>query len=310
MSGESWPNLFIVGAAKAGTTSLYHYLAQHPDVYMTPMKEPHFFSRIRPAPELEAFFPHVTDEATYLSLFTAARVEKVRGEASTSYLSHPDVPEEIWLRRPDAKIVIMLRDPLERAYSNYWNDVREGIEHRSFAGAVSEELTGPPGTWGVSSLYVDGGLYAERVERYLEKFGGDVLVLFFEEFVQDIPHTLERVFAFLEVDPVWAARIEPEVHNPFALPRNLLGHRLLGSGTVRSVARILLPRSLRAYGRSRLVVSSEKPPMERDIRKRLLEVYERDVDRLSDLLGRRPPWPAFEKSAGLKSSSEGLSARS
>jgi hypothetical protein len=310
MSNDLWPNLFIVGAAKAGTTSLYHYLAQHPDIYMAPVKEPHFFSRIRPAPELEAFFPHVSDEAVYLALFANAHAESVRGEASTSYLSHPDVADAIWQKRPEAKIVIMLRDPVERAYSNYWNDVREGIEHRSFAAAVSEELAEPPGAWGVSSLYVDGGLYADRVEHYLDKFGGNVLVLFFEEFVRDIPHTLEGVFAFLEVDPGWTARVEPEVHNPFGLPRNLLGRRLLGSGRARSLARMLLPRSARAYGRSRLVVRTEKPPMEIDIRGRLLEMYQPDVDRLSELLGRRPPWPAFEESAGLKSSSEGFSAQS
>jgi hypothetical protein len=100
------------------------------------------------------------------------------------------------------------------------------------------------------------------------------------------------------------------VHNPFALPRNLLGRRLLGSGTVRSLVRILLPRSLRAYGRSRLVVRAEKPPMEMDIRQRLLEVYELDVNRLSELLGRRPPWPAFERNAGLKSSNEDSSSAS
>jgi hypothetical protein len=125
MIDDPWPNLFIVGAAKAGTTSLYHYLAQHPDIYMAPVKEPHFFSRIHPAPELEAFFPHVSDEADYLSLFANAHAETVRGEASTSYLSHPDVADAIWQKRPEAKIVIMLRDPVERAYSNYWYDVRE-----------------------------------------------------------------------------------------------------------------------------------------------------------------------------------------
>lgn len=301
MTDQLWPTLFIVGAAKAGTTSLYHYLAQHPDIYMAPMKEPHFFSHIRPAPELEAFFPHIEDETAYVSLFANAGAENVRGEASTSYLSHPAVPDAIRERCPGAKIVIMLRDPLERAYSNYWNDVREGIEHRSFAEAVSEELAGPPGRWGVSSLYVDGGIYAERVERYLKSFNGNVLVLFFEEFVADVPGTLHAVFAFLEVDTEWAARVEPEVHNPFALPRNVLGRRLLGSGTARSAARLLLPRWVRAYGRNRLVVRAKKPAMETDLRLSLLEVYESDVRRLTEVLGRSPPWPAFDH--GLPTSS-------
>jgi hypothetical protein len=293
MHDRRWPNLFIVGAAKAGTSSLYHYLAQHPDVYMAPMKEPHFFSQIRPDPSLEAFFPHIADEADYLALFAAAGAEKVRGEASTSYLWDPDVADAIWQRRPDAKIVAVLRNPIDRAYSHYWNDVREGIEHRSFADAVSEEVAGPPGRWGVSSLYVDGGFYAERVKRYLDRFHQNVLVLFFEHFVADIPGTLRAVLAFLDVDTDWAGRVEPEARNPFALPRNAFGRRMLGSGTVRSVARILLPRSLRAFGRDKLVTRAEKPPMENDVRRRLLEIYQSDVQRLTDLVGRDPPWTDF-----------------
>jgi hypothetical protein len=290
-----WPNLFIVGAAKAGTTSLYHYLAQHPNVYMAPVKEPHFFSGVRPDRRLEAFFPHVTNEADYLALFAAAADEEVVGEASTSYLWDPKAADAISQKSPDAKIIAMLREPVERAYSHYWNDVREGIEHRSFPEAVAAELAGPPGRWGISSLYVYAGFYAEGLERYLARFDGNVLVLFFEEFVDDTPSTLERVFAFLEVDAAWARRVEPEVHNPFALPRNLIGRHLLGSGTARSLARKVLPSSVRAYGRSRLVVRSAKPAMDDHVRQTLLEVYESDVGRLTEMLGRRPPWPMFER---------------
>jgi hypothetical protein len=309
MMDPGWPNLFVVGAAKAGTTSLYHYLAQHPEIFMSPMKEPHFFSRIEPSPELEPFFPHVTDEATYLSLFAGARHEKVRGEASTSYLSHPRVADEIRRRRPDAKIIIMLRDPVERAHSHYWNDVREGIEARSFAAAVTDELEAPPGGWGVSSVYVDSGFYAAPVTRFIDGFGGNVLLLLFEEFVVDAPRAVEQVLRFLEVDPGWAARVESEAQNPFALPRNALSRRLLGSGAARSFARQLLPRSVRAYGRSRLVRRAEKPPMERDVRLRLLDIYQPDVDRLSEILGRRPPWPAFEREPPTSSSDRSSRSR-
>jgi hypothetical protein len=307
MTDPRWPNLFIVGAAKAGTTSLYHYLAWHPEIFMSPMKEPHFFSRIEPSPELDAFFPRVTDEGAYLGLFAGAHDEKVRGEASTSYLSHPWVADEIQERRSDAKIVIMLRDPVDRAYSHYWNDVREGIEKRSFAAAVAEELEGPPAGWGVSSLYVDCGFYAAPFERYLDRFDGNVLVLFFEEFVVDVARALEQVFQFLEVDPAYAARVEPEVQNPFALPRNALSRRLLGSGAARSLARSMLPRSLRAYGRGRLVTRAKKPPIEPDVRQRLLEVFQSDVEQISAILGRRPPWPAFARRTALKSSRERFS---
>ena len=126
-----WPNLFLVGAAKAGTTSVYDELARHPAIYMSPMKEPHYFSRIQPSPERAAFFPHVTDEDEYMALFDGVTEERLVGEASTSYLWDASAAERIQSVAPEASILIMLRNPVERAYSQYWNDVREGIEARS-----------------------------------------------------------------------------------------------------------------------------------------------------------------------------------
>ncbi len=181
--GLRWPNLFLVGAAKAGTTSLYRELARHPAIYMSPMKEPHFFSQIEPAPERKAFFPHVTGEDEYLALFEGATTEELLGEASTSYLWDGQAAERIKRVVPEARILIMLRDPVDRAYSQYWNDVREGIERRSFLDALVEEQRSGPGAWGVSSLHIDCGRYADQVERYLDRFGARVQVLFFEDFV-------------------------------------------------------------------------------------------------------------------------------
>jgi hypothetical protein len=289
----NWPNLFIVGAAKAGTTSLSRYLDEHPDVYMSAMKEPHFFSHIEPDPKLAPFFPHVKDATAYLALFSNSGRARVRGEASTSYLTHEGVATSIKEISPEAKIVIMLRDPISRAFSHYWNDVREGIESRSFTQAVEEELSGPPGRWGVSSLYVDCGFYAERVGRYLDTFGDSVLVLVFEEFVADPAAHLERTLRFLDLDPVSPSVRDFEPHNVFALPRSALSRKILGSGTARNAARRLLPRRARAYGRRLLVAPSARPELEPEVRKRLRDVYRDDVERVTSLLGRRPPWADF-----------------
>ena len=95
----TWPNLFVVGAAKAGTTSLYRYLGEHPDVYMSPMKEPHFFSQIKPDPKVAPFSPSVRDAESYLRLLTSAS-EKIVGQASTSYLSYPGSRESSRRRVP------------------------------------------------------------------------------------------------------------------------------------------------------------------------------------------------------------------
>jgi Sulfotransferase domain len=294
VNSSTWPNLFIVGAAKAGTTSLARYLDRHPDVYMSPMKEPHFFSRIEPDPRLAGFFPHIKDTSGYLALFSKSGAARVQGEASTSYLTHEHVPDAIKDVSPEAKIVIMLRNPISRAFSHYWNDVREGIENRSFAEAVEDELSGPPGRWGVTSVYVDCGFYAGHVERYLNVFGENVLVLLFEEFVADPAAHLERTLRFIGVDPAASTSPDFEAHNVFGLPRNAFSSRILASGNLREVARRVLPRGVRAYGRQILVVPAPRPNLELDVGDRLRNVYQTDVASVARLLDRRLPWPDFD----------------
>ena len=284
-----WPNLFLVGAAKAGTTSVYDELARHPAIYMSPMKEPHYFSRIRPSPERSAFFPHITDEGDYKALFDGVTEERLVGEASTSYLWDANAAERIQSVAPDASILIMLRNPVERAYSQYWNDVREGIEARSFADALAGERRSGPGAWGVTSLYLDCGRYANQVQRYLERFGERVLVSFFEDFVADQAGTVTEIHAFLGVDPAGGAAGTSRM-NPTALPRNLLSGRMLGSGRLRTLARATVPRALRARARGALLKEVSPPPMDPEARAMLVEVFRPEVDRVAELLGRQASW--------------------
>ena len=290
-AGVRWPNLFLVGAAKAGTTSLYDELARHPAIYMSPMKEPHFFSRIEPAPSWEAFFPHVTDEAEYLALFEGAANEEVLGEASTSYLWDGQAAERIKRAVPEARILIVLRDPVDRAYSQYWNDVREGLDRRSFLDALTEERRSGPGAWGVSSLYIDCGRYAGQVARYLDQFGARVQVLFFEDFVRDEAATIADIHSFLGVQRA-APGVAPRKLNPTSLPRNMLSGALLASGRLRRVVRATVPRPLRSRLRGALLREASPPPMDHRARALLTEIYRPEVARLAELLGRPPPWGA------------------
>jgi len=284
-----WPDLFLVGAAKAGTTSLYSELARHPAIYMAPMKEPHFFSQIEPAPRREAFFPHVTDEEEYLALFRGAANEEVLGEASTSYLWDTHAAERIKRVVPEARILIMLRDPVDRAYSQYWNDVREGIEKQPFLDALITEQRSGPGGWGVSSLYIDCGRYANQVARYLDRFGARVHVLFFEDFIRDPAGATGDVLSFLGLRRGNAGpQLGPS--NPASLPRNKLGGALLASGRVRRVARATVPRPVRSRLRGALLKGTSPPPMDPAARALLTEIYRPEVERLAELLGRPLPW--------------------
>jgi hypothetical protein len=288
-AAQRWPNLFVVGAAKAGTTSLYEALARHPAIFMSPVKEPHYFSRIDPSPERRAFFPHVADKGSYLALFDGAAGEELIGEASTSYLWAPAAAQRIKDQLPEAKILIMLRDPVERAYSQYWNDVREGLEKRGFLDALVEERRAGPGEWGVSSLYIDCGLYADQVSRYLDAFGRRVHVSLFEDFVADEPRTTAEILAHLGLEPAGEGA-SPTAMNPGSMPRNRLGRALLGSGRVRALARATVPRRARRALRGALLNRSARPPMDPAARSLLNEVFEPDVERLGKLLARSFPW--------------------
>ena len=286
MSREApWPNVFIVGTARSGTTSLLRYLGEHPDIFMTHFKEPHFFSRHRPSGA-----PFVHDEAAYLRLFAGASTP-LRGEASPSYLWAEPAAGRIKRASPDAKILIALRDPVERSHSYYWNRVRRGLERRGFPAAVLEESA--RGFPSERPSYASHMRCADDVRRYFELFGSNVRVVVFEELVSDVARGLAGIFAFLGVDPTVATRIDPERHNAFALPRGRLAAGLLGSNRTRLAARAVVPYKLRWSIESRLLERRAKPRIDPDTDRMLTEYFEPDVRRLSTLLGRRLPWPRW-----------------
>jgi hypothetical protein len=284
-----WPDFFIVGAAKAGTTSLFDSLSEHPRVFTPKVKEPHHFSTIAPPPERRAFFPSIRDEGEYLALFASARPEQMVGEASTSYLWDPEAAARIHAVAPGAQIVVMLRDPVERAWSHYLNDAREGFETRSFSDAIEEDVSEPDGHWGDASLYVQLGFYTHQVRRYLETFP-DTLVLFFEEFVRDVPGHLDRTCDFLGVPRFDDAAAAVRTSNEYARPRNRLARATLGRGAVREVARVVAPQKVRTFVRQQLQTREPKPPLPADDRARLESLYAGEAEALRDLLGREVPW--------------------
>ncbi len=281
---SKWPNLFVVGAAKAGTTSLWQYLGEHPDIYMSPVKEPHFFSS-----EVPGLFPAVKDEREYLKLFAKSEGAVLCGEASASYLWDPDTPQAIRNVSPDAKIVIALRDPVDRAYAFYWTGVKYGGGNQSFLETVEEELSLPESEW-PSTLYVGYSLYADAVQRYLDAFGDSVSVLFFEDLHRDTRGELRKLFARLGVDAAAADTVNIERHNTFALPRNELSRRVLTFKPLRNTARVIVPAGLRPTVESALLKSPPRPDMEPSARRLLEEAFAPERPRLEAMLGRRLPW--------------------
>lgn len=296
MEHEIWPNFFIVGAPKAGTTSLYEYLRKIPSIYMSPVKEPFYFL---PSSSLLPAGIRISDKEKYLKLFHGAIGYKAIGEASPAYLIHPESARLISNEVPNAKIIIILRDPIERAFSHYLMSMHYG-ENLSFIDAVKTEIANRstkrvPGEF--HRQYIAQGLYYTNVRRYFDTFGKEnVKVLIFEEFVQDSKQALQEVLKFLNVDFESIPDAVKETHNPYLAVRNrplvkLLSH-LYWAGErysiVSQIIRMLLPIKSLVY---KLAFKRDsKPRITQEERAFLEEIFYEDVQRLSLLLGRPLPW--------------------
>jgi hypothetical protein len=282
---RGWPNLFVVGAARAGTTSLWRYLHAHPEIFMAPVKEPCFFAKNPVIPLIDA--------ETYLGLFSGARSAQFRGEASTTYLHGEDAPEAIREVSPDARIVISLREPVEQCHANYllWHRLRR--DPRSFRQAIREEvLEGKQSPFlprDQGATYTGAATYTEAVNRYLGNFGERVFVLFFEDLVADTRSAVRELFQFLALDPSPADRLDPKPHNQFGRARNPLARRVLRSGRAFWVARAVVPRSWRDPIFRALAPPAVKPEPNPETVDLLTEAFEPDVLALRDLMERRLP---------------------
>ncbi len=237
------PDFFIAGAPRAGTTTLYHLLHQHPEIFMSPVKEPHFFAMddIEPAflrnkiqleltkIDIEKFFNenprpfihryYFRDWQPYLRLFEHAQNEKRIGEASTSYLWSPSAAAKIKEKIPGAKIIISLRNPVERAFSHYLMERRMILTRKDFHQHLKEDNSNPVYTWGASPMYIGLGKYYAQVKRFLDIFGKEnVFIGLFEELKMDYLKHIRNIYSFLGVDYLFSPAM-PDETNPSALPK-------------------------------------------------------------------------------------------
>ena len=211
------PNFLIVGAAKAGTTSLYEYLRQHPDIFMPEWKELSFFIG-------DPFGPlhRVRKPAYYYKVFSMAKHHKAIGEASTSYLYDRAAPGIIKSRLGTVQILIILRDPVAMSYSLYNHQSRkEGETMPDFESALAAEGKRREDPefrkkcygWHANYYYFQRGLYCEQVQRYLDTFGREhVKIFLFDELAQNAVQVAQEAYRFLGVDDAFVPDIK--VHNP------------------------------------------------------------------------------------------------
>ena len=289
---EIWPNFFIVGASKAGTTSLYSYLNNTPGVYMSTMKEPRFFN----SDYYDEIAPYrITDKKEYLKLFRDVKDECAIGEASPSYLADPESAKLIHQVVPEARIIIILRDPVERAFSMYLMNELKGRMKQSFHEVITKKLEHR--TKSVPEYdYLDSKLYSPHVKRYLTVFGvKQVKVLMFEEFFKEPKKNMKQVLEFLHVDSE-STDIVGTNFNPYGVPRLRIFENLLKSKTFTGWIVKIIPQNLQWKIKENIIYKKEKKPKIPDEDRLILQNFYRDDARdLQALLNRKLPWDWVDK---------------
>ena len=292
------PDFFIVGAPKCGTTALYQYLSRHPQIFMPVKKEPHYFAQDFQTSGLTAY---VQDWKAYLALFDEAQDAACIGEASVFYLYSEDAADKIRQRIPDAKIIAMLRNPVEMIYSLYHqelfagNEVLSTFEEALAAEAQRKQGIGIPVRSTAKKLfYREIGRYSVQLERYISCFGREnVHVIIYDDFKHDTATAVRDTLHFLEVDTHFDT--EYIVYNANKEARITALNRFFFRppawyDVMRSAARRIIPQATRNTVNQfikRLNTSiKSRPALRVATRQQLTLEFQPEVERLSKLLNR------------------------
>lgn len=278
------PNFMIIGVAKAGTTSLYHYVDQHPQVFMCPVKETNFFAYADARggtwtgegdPPHPALF-HVKTIEAYEALFEGVTDEISIGEASPLYFRSPTAARRIHECIPKVKLVASLRNPADRAFSGFLMRVRKGHAAMNIRAGLRPE-----------SHHVTEGFYYDRLKRFFAIFPRhQVHIIIFEDLRADPAKVVTNLFDFLGVD----TNLVPDTsirHNPAGIPKSRLINRIFYNPTLIRTAKSVLPESVHGMvKRVRQMNLRTPPPFPPDLRAELLELYREDMRKLERLLDR------------------------
>jgi hypothetical protein len=289
------PDFLVIGARKAGTTALWKALRQHPTIFMPDTKEPGFFAFGNDTPAFHCpgskddLAALVCDEEKYKTLFSLCPEGHKAGEASPVYLEDPRAPFNAARYVPRARLVVMLRQPVERAFSNWVYYRHKGIEeHDNFESALQQEPLRLEQGWRSGWGYMKGGFYGRYLDRWLEAYPREsLLVLFYDDWVSQPQSVLDAVCRHIGVTECDSLLVTKE--NQSLAPRSTLAQKMIMSDNpFRTFARRFLPVWMRdAIMWPMLKINLRpKPKLDPVIRRRLTERFEQDICRLEQITGR------------------------
>ena len=286
------PNLLIVGAAKSGTTSLHNYLKQHPEIFMSNHKEPHFLINKEIG---ENRIPKGVKKLNeYSSLFDGSDTFKYRGESSAMYLQFPNIAIKNIKKylEKNIKIIIMLRNPIDRAFSGYQHVKRFNVdEELTFAQAldVCEDRYFKQTSLTPATRYIHIGMYYDFVKKFMHSFSGQVHVIIYDDFITDTQNELSKVFSFLKVKKIDVNITEKYMVGGWKWKNRFFKNTFMKKSFLKKIIKIIAPfKFLRIFLNDlfKYLFTMPDDKMDISVRKKLQNIYKNDVINLSKLLNR------------------------
>jgi hypothetical protein len=281
-------DFLVIGTPKSGTTSLFHYLKQHPKIYLPPQKELPFFNN-------EQLYAKGWDQFA-LNYFSRASIDTLWGKITPQYMAYYQVPPRLFELMPRVRLVALLRNPIDRAFSHY----RMALRENTYTGTFEEMISNQIKSSSINPLLTHGE-YGENLDRFLSYFPQEsLLIIFTTDLAQRPQSVLDAILLHLG--------LKPEFY-----PKNLGQHYHKGGTRQRwpwliPLARktILvwwlfqrLPETCKQVVKLRLyttnIVPTPPPPLDPGLRRKLVKYYRSDVRKLEALIGRKTPWAEFHE---------------
>ena len=274
------PSFIVIGAGKSGTTSLHQYLSQHPQIYLCPQKETFYFTSEKNRAN-HAKYGAIQTFEDYAALFADAAPTQAIGEISTTYYAHPQSASLIHDLLPTVKILAILRNPIERAFSDYQMHVNEGHEKRSFEKVMEPDVK-----------YVKSGFYYAQLKPYFELFdSSQIKIWLYEDYCQNIHAFLASFFTFIDVDPHFQPDTSQRGRVGGVPKRQWVRHLLNEKNPIRTVSatalKTVMPLATRQRIRAYLLrQNTQRLDLDPTSYAQLAAIYRDDILQLQDLLHR------------------------
>ncbi len=286
------PNFLVVGFPKCGSTSIYYYLKEHPEIFLPSQKELHYFTypiiskqnKGKGDKNIKQF--HISSLEEYQKCFKSVKNEKAIGDVSPSYANYPEVYNSISERLgKNVKIIALLRDPIKRAYSNYLHLVREEREHLPFFEALQSEEDRKNKMYSDFWYYTFNSMYYDKIARLKDNFS-DLLIVNFEDFVNNPAEGIKKIYNFLEVNPDFIPEKIDTHYNPGGVyKKNALTQFIFKPSPIKDMLKKLIPIT---SGMKQLKIKAidkyreSTPPIDKNAENFLIEKFKEDVQKLDD----------------------------